>query len=188
MRERLWRVFLGILLSLVAFTTSGYSVDPWTHTQMSVYGDASRWDCGHFYDGACRGYWWKPGIAQTSHYWHCDWSDQRSPWSGLHRGQAVGVAMRWPVPLGSVVEIKAPLKSGGTGVVLARVVDRGPYGVPWDIDAQWDLPKVFGWTAAEWGLRPVAYRLRPDIPAYCPGHGHTPLSRRPPLVALTPEG
>ena len=54
MRERLWRVFLGILLSLVAFTTSGYSVDPWTHTQMSVYGDASRWDCGHFYDGACR--------------------------------------------------------------------------------------------------------------------------------------
>lgn len=183
MVELIRRIGLAMALATAALCLSGSS--GFVETRMSVYGDPSQWDCGYWLDGSCQGYWG----ARYSHHWWC--SDQGtpgdSPWSTMRRGEAVGVAMRWPTPLGIWVEIHAPTPDGGTSVVLARVVDRGPYA-PWDIDAGQDLVEQLGWTAETWGLQWVTYRIRWDLDRYCPRYGYGDSSHEPPLMALSPEG
>ena len=180
------RGVLMMALVVTAFATSGHAPDAgWVRSYASVYGDPSRWDCGVYVEDQCRGYWFP--YTQTSHYWHCDWSDRRSLWSGLHRGRTFGVAHR-TAPLGSWMEIQVPTPDQrGVTVVLARVIDRGPYA-PWDIDMTQPLVNYLGFTARDWGVQPIIYRLREDLPRFCPQHGYGTTTERPPLRAFTPEG
>ena len=135
----------------------------WRTVTASAYGSPSQWDQFDYY-GSTNSWWAWCAVRNPDGLWPTnDWAYLRTTSRGI---------AHQTLPLGSFVELRVHDSNGQVHYLTVPITDRGPFA-PWGDaggpDIQEPVVMRLGYaTAADWGIREIQMRLRPDLGRYCP--------------------